>query len=193
MSYAIPKIQYKNTDNVNGYTELENEIVLDSLVGVEIGMNFFGNGVPVDTTILSIDVPSSKVVLSKNVTPTLGEFFSWAFELKFRFPPKINDNFENAEPDQTISTSRSGHKQFLTRFIELARPIEFGFLNLAETKWLETMFKNWFSLGEFVRWFDDQNSENFVEYQAADTKFKPRFMQGTNELYDLKINFVRLK
>jgi len=193
MSFPIPKIQYKNTDDVNGFTASTTEVVLDSLSGVETGMFFTGPGVTIGTTIVAIDVPGSKVTLSQPITPTLGELFSWFFELEFRYPPESNDNVEESVPDQTISTSRSGFRQYLTRYIELERPLTFNFLTREEINFLKTMFDNWFSLGEYVRYFDDKTLTTFVEYQANDTKFKPSFIQGTSELYSLSIEFVRVK
>lgn len=193
MSFPIPKIQYKNTDDVNGFTASTTEVVLDSLDGVETGMFFTGTGVPEGTTIVSIDVPGLKVTLSQDITPTLGELFSWFFELEFRYPPESNENVEESNPDQTISKSRSGVRQYLTRYTQLERPIGMNFLTREEINWLKTMFDNWFSLGEFIRWFDDQTIDSYVEYQANDTKFQPEFIQGTSELYSLKFDFVRLK
>lgn len=193
MSFPIPKIQYKNTDDVNGATESTTVILMDSIVGAEVGMNFFGPGVPDGTLIQSIDAINSKFTLSQGIALTLGSNFSWCYELKFRYPAEENENKENTNVDQTISVSRSGVRQYLTRFIEKLRPLKFNFLTREEIDWLETMFDNWFSLGEFVRYFDDQNTNNFVEYQANDSKFSPKFIKGTSELYSLEIDFVRVQ
>lgn len=192
MSYPIPKIQYKNVDEVNGFTTSASRIVLDSIVGLEVGMFIIGPGVPDETFIDSIETLNSAINLNRDITPTLGDLFSFGLELEFRFPPEKNDNRESIEPDQTISQSRSGVRQYLTRYLEKKRPLEFNFLNLEEIVFLETMFNNWFSLGEFVRWFDDQALDSYVEYQADDTKFDPKFIQGTSELYSLKLDFVRV-
>lgn len=192
MSYPIPKIQYKNTDDVNGFTVAANEVVLDSLEGVEVGMKFTGPGVPGETFIDSIDVPNSKVILSDNITGTLGDLFSFFYELEFRFPAEKNDNFEKLSPDQTISTSRSGVRQYLTRFTEKERKLEFNFLNRDEIIFLQKMFDDWFSLGEFIRYFDDKTTGDFLEYQANDTKFDPKYLQGSSEVYSLLIDMVRV-
>lgn len=192
MSFPIPKIQYKNTDDVNGFTISSNIVQLDSLSGVEIGMFFTGPGVPGETIIDSIDIPNTQVTLSNDITGTIGDLFSFGFELLFRYPPESNDNLEKSSPDQTVSISRSGVRQYLTRYTELERPITMNFLTREEIDWLKTMFDVWFSIGESVRYFDDQLTTSFVSYQGDNTDFEPGFIKGTSELYSLSFDFVRL-
>lgn len=191
MSFPIPKIQYKNVDDVNGFTTSTTRIVLDDITGAEPGMLFTGPGVPEGTFIDNIETANNAFNLTQEITPTLADLFSWCFELKFRYPPESNDNFEKSKVDQTVSTSRSGVRQYLTRYIERERKLGLNFLNLDEINFLKRMFDESFSFGEFVRWFDDQLTNDFVEYQANDTDFDPAFIQGTSELYALDLDFVR--
>lgn len=191
MSFPIPKIQYKNVDEINGATTSTTRVVLDDITGVETGMTFTGPGVPDGTTIVSIEPVDSAVNLSQDITPTAGDLFSWFFELKFRYPPAANENLESTKVEQNVSISRSGVRQYLTNYVEKERVLGLSFLNRSEIDFLQTMYDDSFSRGEFVRWFDDQTTSDFVEYQANDSDFIPTFIPGTSELYSLEIKLVR--
>lgn len=188
----IPKLQYKNYDNINGSTSGVNTIVLDTVDNLEVDMLISGTGVTTGTKIQSIDTGTLTITTDQNVSATTNEPYGFYFELEFDYPPEQDDKVEEIKVNQTISTSRSGNRQYLTRYIERIRPLKFSFLNRAQTEFLETMFADWFSTGGAVRYFDDKTINTYKTYYANKTDFSPSYTVGTNELYSVEIEFVRL-
>lgn len=188
----IPKLQYKNYDNVNGSTSGVDTIVLDSVDNLEVNMLISGTGVVSGTKIQSIDTGTLTITTDQNVGATTNEPYSFYFELEFDYPPEIDNKIEQIRPKQTVSVSRSGVRQYLTNYVERIRPLKFKFLNRSQMDELESIFLNWFSLGNAVRYFDDKTLTSYKEYYANKTTFQPEFITGTNELYNLEIEFVRV-
>lgn len=172
MAHKIPKIQYLNTsftaNRSNGSPTLTT--ISDTSL-LEEGMVVVGTGIPTGAVILS--KTSTTVTLDKNATSTAtGGSFNAYFELVFQYPP-IEPKGEIFDPKERVSVALSGERQVSIDFIEGERDFKFSFLSETIKLLFEAFFTEHAIFGRVFRYFDDQNSMSYVEYELSKFKWDP--------------------
>lgn len=174
MSHYIPKLQYKNYDLSGTTTNGSNVITgisVPNAKNIEVGMFVRGAGIPTGalvTSKTSTTATFSGSPATASATITVG----YGFEIIFMYPP-IEPDGENYDPKEIVSASLSGVKQTIVDYIEVFRTFSFSFLSETLKLQMDTFAKTWFCLGKTFRYFDDQTSSTYVEWEAKDLKYKP--------------------
>lgn len=82
----------------------------------------------------------------------------------FDYPPKEDDG-EQLEAIEKVSTSNSGLRQVQVQYTEGTRKLKFQAVSETIRTQLETFFKNHAQYGKPFRYYDDQNSIDYVEFE----------------------------
>lgn len=174
MSFAIPRLQYKNVDQ-NGDTTSGSGTIsgLASVAGLAVGMFVRGAGVPAGATIGTIGVGS--IVLASGVlaTATATVPLSFGIEILFDYPPKEpTGNIRDTK--STITESLSGLRQVSVSSVNTIRKLVFSFISPAKYVELDTFFVSHAILGLPFRYFEDKTSPTYIEYDLDELKITPK-------------------
>lgn len=116
-----------------------------------------------------------------------------AIEIDFRYPPK-EEIPEKMDSKQRISVSLAGIRQISVDYVEATRVLKFSHLNETEIAALQTFYLTHGYLGKTFKYFEDQNSINFVEYEMVND-FSPRRMAiatANQYFYEVQITMRRV-
>lgn len=173
MAHKIPKIQYDNQSFVGDVSS--GSAIITNIVSTEnlsAGMKVSGTGIPLTALILSIDSPT-QITLTINATATnLAVALVSYFEIVFEYPP-VEIRGEKYDAKENISVSVSGIRQVSINYVEGTRALNFSFLTEALKVALETFYLEYAYLGQAFRYFDDQLSVSYIEYELNKLVFAP--------------------
>ena len=220
MAHKIPKIQWANVTLV-GTVISDTIFTVSSTDELFVGMVASGAGIPAGTTILSIDSATQITLSQAATTVTIIELedgsgddlesesgdliaaessvtsitFEFYMEIVFVYPP-VEKKGELLAPKQNISTSISGLRQVSTTYIEANRKPTFSFLSQSLFDQLTNFFKTWGAFGKVFRYFEDQLSVSYIEYELDDSpKFDPKKIapRGPNAyVWEVPLDFRRV-
>lgn len=194
MAHYIPKLQYKNY-SLNGTTSIGSNTInsISDTSNLEAGMFVRGTGVPTGATIQS--KTSNSVTFTGTPATASGTVsIDYGFEIIFDYPP-IEKSGETLDPKETVTTSLAGVNQTIINYIEGFRDPVFSFLSESIKSQLDTFARYWYCLGKTFRYFDDQNSVSYIEYESKDRKYSPEKITAKTEntyIWKVKLNFRRL-
>lgn len=190
MSFPIPKIEWRNT-SVSGVTSTgQNDInFIADTSNLAVGMIIDDPEFPEGTVIESID--TNQIFLSNNANASSSGERSFRFEFKFRYPSSVDDG-EKVLPKRRVKTSIAGIDQVIVDHIRYERDVEFGHLTADEITILrDQFFVQWAILGQPFRYFLDQNTVDFIEYELDDGKFEPERL-GNSDKFSFETTFKRV-
>ncbi len=93
--------------------------------------------------------------------------------ITLEYPPSKDDG-ESYDVVERVQTSVSGVRQVQVDYTEANRPIVLSSVSPALKTALETFFLNHARYGKAFRYYEDQNSASYVEYELKDLKFNPK-------------------
>lgn len=174
MSFAIPRIQYKNLDT-QGTTISGSGTIGDvpDTTDIEVGMFVRGSGVPTGAIVLSKTADTVTLAASVLATATADVDLYFGWEILFDYPPK-ESNGESLETNANISESLSGIRQVSINYTEGVRKLVFSFLSPTLFVKMDTFLKTSALLGESFRYFDDQTLSAYVECELDKLKVTPK-------------------
>lgn len=116
-------------------------------------------------------------------------------EIVFEYPPK-KDNGERFDVVEKIQTSVSGVRQVQVDYTEAVRELLFSSLSETTKAALQTFFLTHARFGKSFRYYEDQNSVDYVSYELRDLKFDPKRVgiRGENlYAYELPLTLRRVE
>jgi hypothetical protein len=173
MSFAIPKIEYKN-GSTTGDTTITSPVLANvpDTTNVEAGMFVTGTGVPAGTTVLSTTADS--ITMSANATATASDIaIAYGFKIEFDYPPVEKDG-ERRKTNATTTTSLSGINQVSVNYIEGLRKLDFSFLTHALYLLVKTFLDSHALSGNSFRYFEDKTTTTYVEYELEKLDVTPK-------------------
>lgn len=171
MAHKIPKLQYLNT-TLSGTTSSGSPTItgISSTADLQAGMKAVGTGIPVGATILSLT--STTATLSANATASATVSIAYYFEISFDYPP-IEVKGEILDAKERVSVSISGLRQVSLDHIEGQRKMKFSFVSQTIKDLVTTFFTTHALYGKVFRYFDDNTSMSYVEYELLNFKYDP--------------------
>ena len=196
MAFAIPKIQYNNTDTMGDTTSGSGTItnVADTSQLLQ-GMFCRGAGIPVGAIVDTFD--SNSVTLAGGVLATISDsavVLAFGFEINFEYSPK-EQNGEVVTTNATTTDSLSGVRQVAVNYIGAVRSPIFSFLSPALYTLLSTFLNTWALTGKTFRYYDDQTLTSYVSYELDSLKVTPTKLHPRGvDLYswEVPLNFRRV-
>lgn len=191
MSFPIPKIEWKNT-TVSGVTSLDQNDIsfIADTSNLEVGMIIEDSEFPDGTTIIQVN--ANQVLLSNNANASSSGPRDFRFEFLFRFPSTIDDG-EIVKPKRRVRTSIAGIDQVSIDHIRYERKLEFGHLTEDEIDTLKNDFYVDHAMkGDSFRYFPDQDSATYIEYELKDADFDPERL-GNSDKFSFETVFKRVE
>lgn len=114
----------------------------------------------------------------------------------FTYPPVGLPEPEQDDTVEHTARSLSGRRQVNVDHILVNRKLKFGALSESELATLRTFFRSWAGLGKQFKYYENQNGSDYVIYELADLKFKPKAtgIAGANAYtYELPIVMERVE
>jgi len=194
MGHNIPKIQYKNYA-LNGTTSIGSNTVtgIADTSSIENGMFVRGTGIPTGALVTGKTVNSvtfSGAAATANGTVSI----AYGFEIIFDYPP-IEQDGEQLDPHETVTTSLSGIQQVIVDYIEAYRSPVFSFVSESIKNKIDTFARYHLVLGKTFRYFDDRDSITYIEYESKNRKYSPIKIAPKGEniyVWKMKLEFRRI-
>ena len=175
MSFAIPKIQYKNLDTIGTTANASGVITAIPVTTlVEVGMFVRGTGIPSGAVVLS--KTATTVTLANSLLATangVGVTLNFGWEVEFDFPP-IEESGDIAGTKSTISESLSGVRQVSVNHIEINRKLKFSFLSPSLYSLVNTFLTTHALLGEKFRYYENKTLTPYLDFELDKLKVNPK-------------------
>lgn len=174
MTNYIPRLEW-NFIEKTGDLDLGGN-VLSNIVDASLiqeGMVVTGSGIPDDTTVVSVNVGTEEVTISKAGTAsTADETYTFRERLDFDYPPE-KDNGEQYETNEVVSESVSGIRQTQVNAIIAKRPIKFAFISKTiRDRLMDDFYLAWAIYGKDFRFYEHKSEASYKTYHMDKLDFK---------------------